>query len=139
MRRLVVELLVHFLADPAPVLRGLFDDLRLNDLFDDGQVFRNTLGALALGLARGGGFHGHDVGRSLLLFRGGALFSRLAQAQQQFQLLGIELLAGGTENALDEQIDFLAQKRVLLLEHRDLFVAICNRLQQLVFTGVCHR
>ena len=40
--QLIVQLLADFLTDLPPVYRTLFDSFRVNDFFDDGQVFWKT-------------------------------------------------------------------------------------------------
>ncbi len=76
-RRLIIQLLAHFLPDAAPVLRLLFHRLGFNDLFDDREVFWQ---AWRTGLAcyRLAFFHNPGSGR-----RDDGLRHQFRQAQEQ--------------------------------------------------------
>jgi hypothetical protein len=107
-------LFAHFFADIAPLLGGGLHRQRIDNLLHARQMLGQPRPAFAARFAPRFGLHFNEVCGSLLLFRGGALFSRVGPAQQQLKLLGIHLLAARAEDALYEQVHLLFDERVFL-------------------------
>ena len=103
-RRHHVQFFGDFLAD-APIRAGvLLDGFRINDLFFHRQVLRQA--GLALRPAPTRARRGRR-GWLVIVWRG-----LLQGAQQQFQLVAVELLALASEKSLQEELHLAVQQRV---------------------------
>ena len=121
-RRRVVELLGHFLADAAPRLGARLHRLGIDQLLDHRQMLRNARPALTRrrwSRRAPWGLRGHGL-------RG---FSRRIESlQHQEQLARINLFALRAIEPFDQRIDLFAQQLVLALQLDKL----CRRARELL-------
>ena len=136
--RLVIELFTHFLTNPPPLLRLSLYGFGFQDLLHHGQVLWQPLPAF---LPRPGNWR---HGLFLHLRR-----RCLRQSQEEFQLILGDLLTGGTEHPLENQIQLLAKQDVLASRCRQfrerplqggvVFGGLWRRLQRLLIEHLACR
>ena len=124
------ELLAHFLAD-APVAVGIKQDFgRIEFLANLGKVFRDTCGAGLFGSL----LMGRDFSRrSWVCGNGGGSFFCEIASEHEFELGGIELLAGLTEDPAAERVDALFEDDDFGGLARDDLVALRDLVKQALF------
>ena len=130
---LVVELLADFLADVSPLFPVGQDFGRVDDLFVDGQVIGDARRAgLPLGRGPASGFFSRRSG--VVGLGGERFFCRI----EEFELGGVELLAGLAEDAPAKGVDGLLEDgdlSRLALDHR---VALRDLAEQVLPFFVLH-